>query len=1230
MSSVSQTDTSRAVAQRHPLLIKLHRLVVGSTAMAVGLLAGLSSLPARSAVNIPQTPLSLGTPVPGNLVLTPSVEFPTINTRANLGNFTFATSYIGYFDPRLCYEYRYSTTETERHFYPVRITADGRCTRAGEWSGNYLSWATTQTIDPFRLVLTGGYRVKDTPTETWLEKARNTAGASNFGNLSLGNTGVIDDATPAQFGVLNTRIYSLGNKMYFTQDGNLGNPGSALVAYDPSIHNLRNRTPDNANVYEVSVRVKVCDTTVRAESFCKQYSQGWKPEGLMQEYSNRLTYSVFGYLNDHNKFRDGAALRARQKYIGPRTYDPGAAPAANPNAEWDSVTGVMTDRTSFGGANYRNPDNADAASTSPLILDSGVMNYLNKFGQIPTARTPKVYDPVSEMYYASLRYLKNQGNVPEYTTMAPGDLYTLADGFPVIANWVDPIKYRCQTNVILGIGDTNSWNDKNLPGSTFTNGEPTRPSLVSADTTVNVMTRMQQIFTMEGFGTVPNPFQGRENSAFMAALAYDAHTRDIRPDLDGVQTVSTHWVDVVEFGDLKGRQTNQYWLTGKYGGFKVPANFDPDTNAGTPIPANLWHTTGEYLTGGTTYPRADNFYVASDARKMVNSLRRAFENIIQGVTQSGSSLSANSTVLRSGTKIYQAQYETGRWSGDLVGFDVNSTTGAISEIWRASTNVPAWATRKIYTNSGGQYRLFTYGNLSGSDAAALGSQQVVDYLRGDRSNEEPNGLKLRLRSNLLGDIVHSQPIFVGAPNANLYNARLFSGASSYSAYAAAQASRRQAVYVGGNDGMLHGFDANTGAETYAFVPSSVIPSLADYPDTDYTHRYYVDGEITIADVYFGNRWRSVLVGTLGRGGRAVYALDVTDPDDVKFLWEKTSSDVSAIGNVIGKPIIAQVADGDWRVFIGNGPNGSGDKAQMIMFDIDDGDETVVDTGVGSDNGMFGVNAWASGLSEFVDTIYAGDLRGNMWKVTGLTGTPTATVFFNANTGGVVRPITTTPTVAVNPSDAQTWVMFGTGSYLTVADQTNRDLQQWFGLIDRGTLIASRTSLEQVDITAQEDIDPDPNVESLVRVIETNSSPGADGWYIDLIAPGASGTGERMVVPNVFRGGALVGVTRIPDSNSGDPCVASGSTGFIMAINPFTGGRLDRPPFDINGDGNFDSNDGPNGNPAFGFGLDAGTYSPLLIGDRFYLNDESANITQGRFGFGAQPPTRVSWREIIRD
>ena len=72
-----------------------------------------------------------------------------------------------------------------------------------------------------------------------------------------------------------------------------------------------------------------------------------------------------------------------------------------------------------------------ATGRRPTIADSGVINYINKFGQMTTANH-KTYDPVSELYYAAIRYLRNQGNIPEYTDAdaAPRRRYTLGRRLP--------------------------------------------------------------------------------------------------------------------------------------------------------------------------------------------------------------------------------------------------------------------------------------------------------------------------------------------------------------------------------------------------------------------------------------------------------------------------------------------------------------------------------------------------------------------------------------------------------------------------------------------------------------------------------------------------------------------------------------------------------------------------------------------------------------------------------
>ncbi len=165
------------------------------------------------------------------------------------------------------------------------------------------------------------------------------------------------------------------------------------------------------------MRVKVCDPSAAAgglEANCKAYGSNYKPEGLIQKYADKMRFSAFGYLNDSSDQRDGGVLRARQKFVGPTAPTPGQAPAANANKEWSETDGTF----------IRNPDAADATATTETtgvaIADSGVMNYLNKFGQILPGDY-KNYDPVSELYYAVIRYYKNLGNVAAWSSMGTAD-----------------------------------------------------------------------------------------------------------------------------------------------------------------------------------------------------------------------------------------------------------------------------------------------------------------------------------------------------------------------------------------------------------------------------------------------------------------------------------------------------------------------------------------------------------------------------------------------------------------------------------------------------------------------------------------------------------------------------------------------------------------------------------------------------------------------------------------
>lgn len=973
-----------------------------------------------------------------------------------------------------------------------------------------------------------------------------------------------------------------------------------------------------------------------------RYAGGYKPEGLIQQYSDRILFSLFSYLSQGNAIEpDGGVMRARQKFVGMRTHYAAQESKPNPSREWDPATGVLIE----------NPDQADAAATPGGIRTSGVINYINRFGQMKTGQPLKQYDNLSELFYTVIRYFKNLGNVPEYSALmltgSSADKYAIADGFPVITQWDDPLLYRCQINSILGIGDSLPWRDKNLPGNTNMAGEPMKPAAVRADTSVDVVKALRQIMLMEGKSpaeasaiagastfTLPPNSNRLQNSAYIAALAFDSHTNDIRPDsslrgMPGDQTISTHWVDVVtnqnyNFGN------NMLSLAAKYGGFKVPLGFDAYAENPAPLPLSSWWSTGDYINGNMAQKRPGNYYTAEQADKMVASLKVAFAAIVQPRLGSGGAAAVDGNSLQSGATIFQSSFTSEDWSGDVAAYPLDPATGKPSSapMWTATDRLLGptgdWRKRKLFVNSAG-YRPLDWSTLSATHRRLLGGQAVLNYLMGDRANE---GLeKLRPRRSLLGDIVSSAPVYVGAPNPNLHQGKTFSGATSYRAFATAMAARSPVVYAGANDGFLHGFNATPGvaggSETYGFMPNSAIgPKLVEYTRNGYKHEFTVDGEITVADAFVGGRWRTVLVGSLGRGGAGVYALDVTDPDDVKFLWEHTADTIPALGNTMGKPLIAQVANGQWRVVMGNGPNSAHERAALLSFDLASGSARVADAGSQVSNGLSPPRLWDADGDGFTETAYAGDLKGGLWRFT-LSDSAAHLLYSARSSTGTVQPITAAPLVARNPTTRETWVFVGTGRYLNKDDISDKSEQAWYGLIDRGTVITGRGGLARVDIISED---------GKFRTVKKIAAAGRDGWVMDLLSPGALARGERMVLPNQFQGSALVGTTRIPDV--GDPCSPGGS-GYVMAVDPFTGGRLQGNFFDANGDGLVNDADliSVNGEqvPPSGVLLGSSPNQPRLVGDAMQITLEDGSSTSLNVNLLANGNRlrRVSWREIVR-
>lgn len=471
-------------------------------------------------------------------------------------------------------------------------------------------------------------------------------------------------------------------------------------------------------------------------------------------------------------------------------------------------------------------------------------------------------------------------------------------------------------------------------------------------------------------------------------------------------------------------------------------------------------------------------------------------------------------------------------------------------------------------------------------------QARLAWLRGERALDLPDGRMLRRRyrsdgsacdgsnadgdngvyCNVLGDIAHSRPVYAGAPQ----DLTLGNG---YQAFRAQHMNGDPLIYVGANDGMLHAFDSKTGTESFAYVPNAVFDKLNHLtsPLSIGLHEYFVDGQQTIHPAYFGGRWHSVLVGTLGRGGRGVYALDVTGGELTDVLWEFTAEDDSDLGYTIGKASIVRAA-GHWYAVFGNGYNSDRGHAVLFVVDIQTGKLSAkIDTGVGDNNGLASPAVVDRYGDKSADYIYAGDLHGNMWKFDASNGIGglAANKLFIASRGGQPQPITAQPEVGNDP-DGGIFVYFGTGRFLEKKDYFDDGsavTQALYGIRDRaghdGKTFVTDRNLTRSDLVAQTIIKSGVSALQLgtttANELDTDEDDGTvdHGWYLDLAVDG-----ERQVTQPILRArNRIVFTTKTPSA----ACGVDGQTR-LYDLDSLTGGRPDYSPFDINFDGKFDKHD----------------------------------------------------------
>jgi len=650
----------------------------------------------------------------------------------------------------------------------------------------------------------------------------------------------------------------------------------------------------------------------------------------------------------------------------------------------------------------------------------------------------KAFDaPQKLAWFTNLYYVRPGGGTP-----LPQAVYRIGEYFSNSGNSqltdavdpLDPATGRCQPNYHLLSTDGN-WNSA-LNGDNVGDQDRTVPTTLPG--------------AIPGFtpgSPFPRPyFEGSATSSnSLADLAMYYWIRDIRPDFpDNVKDTIAPWQHVTLYGLSIGAEGNVVYPTGLDAIVAGTQDWPQPTGSERPDSIDdLWHA---------ALNSRGKYFNPSNPQQLAESIVSALADFT-AQSGTGAAVGIAGAQLSATRKYgYKTSYESGWW-GDVKKYELDPTTGALpvktdgnpknDPLWSAASALDAqvlgtgWdSNRRIVTinDASGAVVPFRLASLSPVQRASLNAgwsvvtptpsaQSVLDFLRGDKSNEGVGTTNFRTRAHALGDIVYSGAVPVGAPSQPYDDA----GNPGYPAFAATGKARTPMVYVGANDGMLHAFiDSTTpdaGKEAWAYVPKALFsasnpndpsrtPSAAYQLGALSYHRnssplfspkFYVNATPRIWDIDFantntstppitGNDWHSILVGGLGAGGRAVYALDVTTPvtladkeadivSSKRVLWEFTDDN---LGYVYDAPTLVKTRRYGWVVLVASGYNNPGGKGILYVLNPTDGRvlrKLTTDVGDNSDpSGLSTIRAYTPSRKDpYVLQAYGGDLKGNVWR-----------------------------------------------------------------------------------------------------------------------------------------------------------------------------------------------------------------------------------------------------------
>ena len=615
------------------------------------------------------------------------------------------------------------------------------------------------------------------------------------------------------------------------------------------------------------------------------------------------------------------------------------------------------------------------------------------------------------------------------------------------------------------------------------------------------------------------------------------------------------------------------------------------------------------------------YSVANDPDQFAKGMKDALTRIRKSLA-SGSNVSTSSTSLQTDTRVFHATYYSGVWTGELAGYDISSSGISQDPVWIGSAGISPVASRKVITYNGtagtafptttqSAAMLLGYNDLLGGTTAA----QITNFIKGSRVDELYNGGEFRNRESLMGDIVNSSPIY---------------------------SIDSDTIYVGSNDGMLHGFNATTGKELLAYVPAGLnFANLGTLPSQNYRHKFFVDGQLAVSS-FKQTPTKNYLIGSLGRGGKGLFGLDVTSPTTFangSVLWDNTTTTDVDMGYVTSEIIIAKTNSNDSVALVPNGLDSISGKAVLFVVRLSDGAVLKkIDTGVAAGNALASPRGWDTDKDGDVDYVYAGDLKGNLWKFDLTSATPSAwkvalsgqPLFRARDSGGAVQPITGGLALGMEAFGNRLWVFFGTGKYLNTPDITSVGTQTIYGVIDTNATVA------RSQLTARPFVlsGVGPNGRA-IRSLQTYTPlpSGSYGWHVDLGSPYA---GERVIERGFLTGRVLVMPSVVPIA--GNACDAAGR-GFLTAIDAFTGTSVavdgvNHPYFDVGGDGN-EANDflgsGSGKLPVSSIETSIGMVTrPVLVGDQIVYGGSSGGKETEHVRLPPGKPKRLSWREMFRD